>query len=201
METSLYPIGGFHVTSSSPCWWTETNDLPLAPFVRPPAIVHRSIVICVLRDWLQITYCHCLTPNKQFKPFGDQSLKQHLRLPKSYVPLIKFPFPGTAERILFWGANKQAPDTLTCTGFWGNPPLENCEILKLGNATFSILDEIKKKKRGSTVKWQKFPPPPSPQHPRLGRPCFPPESAIYLTPHSFTPKCTGDPLGGNRAKM
>ena len=39
-------IGGFHVRSSPPCWWTKTNDLSLAPFVRPPAIVHCSIVIC-----------------------------------------------------------------------------------------------------------------------------------------------------------
>ena len=40
-------IGGFHVTSSSSssCWWTKTKDLSLAPFVRPPAIVHCSIVI------------------------------------------------------------------------------------------------------------------------------------------------------------
>ena len=28
----------------------------IAPFVRPPAIVHCSIVICVPRDWLQTTY-------------------------------------------------------------------------------------------------------------------------------------------------
>ena len=30
-------------------------------------------------------------------------------------------------------ANKQAPETLTCRGFWGNSPIE---ILKVGNATF-----------------------------------------------------------------
>ena len=40
-------------------------------------------------------------------------------------------------------ANKQAPETLTCRGFWGNSPLE---ILKVGNATFSILDEISEMK-------------------------------------------------------
>ena len=38
------------------------------------------------------------------------------------------------------GANKQAPETLTCRGFReGNSPPENFEILKLrmlGNATF-----------------------------------------------------------------
>ena len=48
--------GGFHVTSSSPCWWTKTKDLSLAPFVCPPAIVHCSIVICVSIDWLQTLY-------------------------------------------------------------------------------------------------------------------------------------------------
>ena len=52
---------------------------------------------------------------------------------------------GTAERTLYWGANKQAPKTLTCRGFWENSPPENFEILKLGNATFSLLDEISKK--------------------------------------------------------
>ena len=30
-----------------PCWCTKTKDLSLAPFVRPPAIVHNTIVICV----------------------------------------------------------------------------------------------------------------------------------------------------------
>ena len=50
-----YP-GGFHVTSSPPCWWTKTKDLSLAPaFVCPPTIVHCSIVICVSRDWLLTT--------------------------------------------------------------------------------------------------------------------------------------------------
>ena len=33
----------------------ETKDFSLAPFLHPPAIVHRSIVICVPRDWLQTT--------------------------------------------------------------------------------------------------------------------------------------------------
>ena len=46
------------------------------------------------------------------------------------------------------GASKQVPETLTCRGFWRNSSPENFEILKLGNATFSILEEI----RGSTVK-------------------------------------------------
>ena len=40
------------------------------------------------------------------------------------------------------GGNKQALETLTCRGFWGNYPPENFEILKLGNVSFSILNEI-----------------------------------------------------------
>ena len=40
-------FGHFHVTSSPLCWWPKTNDLLLAPFVRPSAIVHCSIVMCV----------------------------------------------------------------------------------------------------------------------------------------------------------
>ena len=52
----VIPMGGFHVTSSPPCWWTKTIDLSLAPFVRPPAFVHFTIVICVSRDWLKTTY-------------------------------------------------------------------------------------------------------------------------------------------------
>ena len=43
------------------------------------------------------------------------------------------------------GVNKQVPETLTCRGFWGNSLPENFEILKLRNATFSILNEISKK--------------------------------------------------------
>ena len=34
-----FVIGGFHVTSSPPCWWMKTKDLSLSPFVRPPAFV------------------------------------------------------------------------------------------------------------------------------------------------------------------
>ena len=56
--TRKKPIGGFHVTSSPPCWWTKTIDLSVAPFVRPPAFVHFTIVICVSRDWLKTTYCN-----------------------------------------------------------------------------------------------------------------------------------------------
>ena len=69
MHWDCRPIGGFHVTSSPPCWWTKTKDLSLASFVRPPEIVHYSIVICVSRDWLQTNYSaanastsRCLTP-------------------------------------------------------------------------------------------------------------------------------------------
>ena len=55
---------------------------------------------------------------------------------------------GTAERILYWGggggggANKQAPETAPCRGFLGKFSTRKFEILKLGNAIFSILDEI-----------------------------------------------------------
>ena len=44
--------GGFHVTSSPPCLWAKTKDLSLA-FVRPPEVVHFSIVIDVSRGWLK----------------------------------------------------------------------------------------------------------------------------------------------------
>ena len=44
--------------SSRPLWWTRTIDFSLALFVRPPAFVHFTIVICVSRDWLQPTYYH-----------------------------------------------------------------------------------------------------------------------------------------------
>ena len=44
------------MTSSLLCWWTKTKDLSLAPFVRPPAIGHCIIVICVSRDKLQTRY-------------------------------------------------------------------------------------------------------------------------------------------------
>ena len=40
-----------------PCWWPKTKDFSLAPFDRPPTIVHCRNVICVPRDWLQTTYC------------------------------------------------------------------------------------------------------------------------------------------------
>ena len=59
-------IGGFHVTSSPPCWWTKTLDLSLASFVRPPAFVRFTIVICVSRDWLKTTYSCFLRFRKSF---------------------------------------------------------------------------------------------------------------------------------------
>ena len=48
-------MGGFHMRSSPPCWWTKTKDRSLVPFVRPPTILHYGIVNCVSRDWLQTT--------------------------------------------------------------------------------------------------------------------------------------------------
>ena len=32
-------IGGFHVTSFPPRWWTKTKDLSLVSFVRSPEVV------------------------------------------------------------------------------------------------------------------------------------------------------------------
>ena len=56
---------GFQVTSSPQCQWTKTKDLSLAPFVRPPAIVHWSIVICVSRGWLQTTNTRSLSSSQR----------------------------------------------------------------------------------------------------------------------------------------
>ena len=43
--------------TSSPPWWTKTKDPSLASFVRPPEVVHFSIVIGVPRGWLKTSYC------------------------------------------------------------------------------------------------------------------------------------------------
>ena len=59
-------IGGFHVTSSRPGWWKRTIDFSLAPFVRPPAFVHFTIVICVSIDWLQLTYTERPAPSPNY---------------------------------------------------------------------------------------------------------------------------------------
>ena len=40
-------VGGFHMTSSPPCWWTKTKDLSLASFVRLPEVVLFSILLLV----------------------------------------------------------------------------------------------------------------------------------------------------------
>ena len=44
------------MTSSPPYWWTKTKDLSLASFLRPPEVVHFSIVIGVSRGWLKTSY-------------------------------------------------------------------------------------------------------------------------------------------------
>ena len=44
------------MTSSPPCWWTETKDLSLPSFVRHPEVVHFSVVIGVPREWLKTSY-------------------------------------------------------------------------------------------------------------------------------------------------
>ena len=55
-EIFTLTTGGFHVTSSRPCWWTRTIIIAfsLAPSVRPPAFVHFTFYVS--RDWLQTTY-------------------------------------------------------------------------------------------------------------------------------------------------
>ena len=97
-------IGGFHVTSSPPCWWTKTIDLSLAPFVRPPAFVHFTIVICVSRDWLKTTYRsqgfattgtrNPVTKNKNIwmdsrNTFGNTSSKQPMSFENRFMILPK----------------------------------------------------------------------------------------------------------------
>ena len=44
------------MTPWPPCWWTKTKDLSLASFVRPPEVVHFSIVIGVSRSLLKTSY-------------------------------------------------------------------------------------------------------------------------------------------------
>ena len=44
------------MTSLPPCWWTKIKDLSLSSFVRPPEVVHFSIVIGVSRSWLKTSY-------------------------------------------------------------------------------------------------------------------------------------------------
>ena len=61
-------IGGFHVTSSRPCWWTKTKDLSLASFVRPPEVVHFSIVIGVPRGCQgRSEFAYCSTNTVAFE--------------------------------------------------------------------------------------------------------------------------------------
>ena len=47
------------MTSSPPCWLTKTKYLSLASFIRPPEVVHFSIVIgfSIARGWLKTSYC------------------------------------------------------------------------------------------------------------------------------------------------
>ena len=54
-------IGGFHVTSSRPCWWTRTIAFSLATFVRPPAFVHFTIVICFSREFTLVCFISKIT--------------------------------------------------------------------------------------------------------------------------------------------
>ena len=38
------------MTSSPPRWWAKTKDLSLASFVRPPEVIHFSILLLVPLD-------------------------------------------------------------------------------------------------------------------------------------------------------
>ena len=55
----------------------KTKELSFAPFVRPPAIVHCIIFICVSRDWLQTTYSNF--HSRHIYAFGQISLSCALR--------------------------------------------------------------------------------------------------------------------------
>ena len=48
------------MTSLPPCWWTKTKDLSLASFVRPPEVVHFTIVIGVPRGWQLLCNSLCV---------------------------------------------------------------------------------------------------------------------------------------------
>ena len=55
------------MTSLPPCWWTKNvKDLSLASFVRPPKVVHFSIVIGVSRDRLKTSYTQLSKKVKEY---------------------------------------------------------------------------------------------------------------------------------------
>ena len=63
---------------------------------------------------------------------------------------------GGAYFVLRWrgGTNKQAPETLTCRGFWGNSPPENLKSWSSKMLLSALSTTYQKNKRRSTVKWQ-----------------------------------------------
>ena len=74
----IYCIGGFHVTSSPPCWWTKTKDLSLASFVRPPEVVHFPVVLGVSRGWLKTSYCDSFIKERRWTNKGDRVFSSSL---------------------------------------------------------------------------------------------------------------------------
>ena len=127
MELNIYvfsPIGGFHVTSSPPCWWTKTIDLSLAPFVRPPAFVHFTIVICVSRE-LKLLAAEITHRNEQ--KFGKRS-STNLRLTQaqeSYPSAIQGSSSFRVRRIISPKC-PHMPAAVTCP----QSPLElSCRVL------------------------------------------------------------------------
>ena len=60
--------GGFHVTSSPPCWWTKTKDRSLDPIVRPPA--NALYVIPLLSGSIEIGCKPSISEEKAGKVFS-----------------------------------------------------------------------------------------------------------------------------------
>ena len=58
------------MTSSPPCWWTKTKDLSLSSFVRPPEVVHFSIVIGVPVGGAVASWLVCSTPDRVVRVRG-----------------------------------------------------------------------------------------------------------------------------------
>ena len=97
-----------------------------------------------------------------------------------------------AEHILYWEGGGR--------GYWWNSPPENFEMLKLGNATFSILGN----KCGSTLKCLFFllhiggakppPPPPSPTVPDVGVSAL---NLLFTTDDVTNPQLDPRPLSHN----
>ena len=75
-------VADVHVTSSPPCWWTKTKAHLLESSVRPPEVVHFSIVIGVSRGWLKTSYL------KNF--FHHSSIKVVLRPKKQFFFFFGF---------------------------------------------------------------------------------------------------------------